>query len=74
MFGVVLVRGPHCPSNSEVAQGFDLIPVRVDGEGVEVGGGVELKDEKSGLPRSDMVCGWKVFENARKRHLELVSP
>ena len=37
--------------------GFDLIPVCVAGEGVQVGGGVEQKEEKLGTPRSDMMFG-----------------
>ena len=52
VFGVGSARGPDCPSKSEVAQGFDLIPVSVDGAGVRVGG-VEQKEEKPGMPRSD---------------------
>ena len=69
-----MARGPDCPSNSGVAQGFGLIPVSVAGEGVQGGGGVEQKESKLETPRSDMVRGWKIFENARRRHLELVSP
>ena len=45
------------PSNGGVAHGFGLIPVSVAGEGVQVGGGVEKKEEKLGTPRSDMACG-----------------
>ena len=48
---------PDCPSKSEVTQGFDLIPVSVDGAGVQVGGGVEQTEEKFGMPRSDMTSG-----------------
>ena len=62
---------PDYPSNSEVAHGVGLIPVSVAGEGVQVGGGVEQKEEKSGLPRCDVACGWNVFENARRRHPKL---
>ena len=54
---VELATWPDCPSNSGVAQGFNLIPVSVSGEGVQVGVGVEQKEEKEELetPRSDMV-------------------
>ena len=45
-----------------------LIPASVSGEGVQVGGGVEQKEEKLGTPRSDMAYGWNVFENARRTH------
>ena len=55
--GVWSARGPDCPSQSGVAHGFSLIPVSVGGEGVQVGGGVEQKEEKLGTPRSDMACG-----------------
>ena len=36
---------PDCPSNSEVAHGAGLISASVAGEGVQVGGGVEQKEE-----------------------------
>ena len=36
------------------SHGIGLIPVSVAGEGVQVGGGVELKEEKLGTPRSAM--------------------
>ena len=41
------------------AQGFDLIPVSVSGEGVQDGGGVE--QNKVGIARRDMMCGWRMF-------------
>ena len=47
MFGVGSARWPDCPSNSEVAHGVGPIPV-------SVAGGVEQKEEKSGLPRVTM--------------------
>ena len=55
--GVELDRWPDCPSNSGAAQGVNLIPVSVSGQGVQVGGRVEQKEEKEELetPRSDMV-------------------
>ena len=53
MFGVVSARWPDCPSNSGVAHGFGLIPVSVAGEGVQVGGGVEQREEKLGTRRRE---------------------
>ena len=50
MLGVGLARWSDCAPNSEVAHGFGLIPVSVDGAGVQLGG-VERKEEKSGIPR-----------------------
>ena len=41
----------------EVAHWVGLIPVGVAGERVQVGGGVEQKEESIGIFRSDMVCG-----------------
>ena len=60
VFGVELARRPDYTSNSEVAQGVGLIPVSVDGAGVQVGC-VEQKEEKSGIFRSDMACRCGVF-------------
>ena len=57
MFGVGSARWPDCSSNGVVANGFGLIPVSVAGEVVQLGGGVEQKEEKLGTPRSDMACG-----------------
>ena len=45
-----------CPSQNGVAHGFGLIPVSVAGESVQAGGGVEQKEDKFGIPRSDMAC------------------
>ena len=55
--GVGSARWPDCPSNREVAHGFGLIPASVAEECVQVGGGVEQKEERLGVPRSDMACG-----------------
>ena len=42
--------------NRGVAFWVDLIPINVDGDGVQVGGGVNQKeDETLEIPRSDMV-------------------
>ena len=57
MIGEGSARGPDGPSQSGVAHGLCLIPVSVAGEGVQVGGGVEQKEERLGIPRSDMACG-----------------
>ena len=48
-FGLITCvwRWPDCPFNSGVAHGFGQIPVSVAGEGVQVGGGVEQKEEKN---------------------------
>ena len=43
-----------------------LIPGGVAGEDFQVGGGVEQKEEKVGMFRSDMACGWNVFETAHR--------
>ena len=51
MFGV------GSATNSGSTHGFGLSPVSVAEEGVQVGGGVELKEEKLGTPRCDMACG-----------------
>ena len=66
-------RGPDCPSQSGVAHGIGLIPVSVAGEGEQVGGGVDMKEETSGTPRSDMACGRNALENARRFRLARVS-
>ena len=50
----------------EVAHWVGLIPVGVAGEGVQVGGGVEQKEEIVWMFRSDMACGWNVFEIAHR--------
>ena len=52
------VRWRDGPPQGGVAQGFGLIPVGVAGAGVQVGGGVEQKEERLGMFRSDManVC------------------
>ena len=54
------------PLHVRVAQVFGLIPVGVAGEGVQVGGSIEQKEEELGTPKSDMSCGWCVSENARR--------
>ena len=52
------------------AQGFDLIPVSVSGEGVQEGGGGEQKVDGAGTPRRDMMCGENVFIGMRARHVD----
>ena len=42
--GCRVANRPKCPSSWRTAQGFDLIPVSVFGEGVQDGGGVEQKE------------------------------
>ena len=64
--GVGSARWPDGTHQGEVAHGFGLIPVSVAGEGVQVGGSVEQKEEKVGMFRSDMACGWHVFEIAHR--------
>ena len=49
--------GPEGQTVLESRTGFGLIPVSAAGEGVQVGGGVEQKQERLGIPRSDMACG-----------------
>ena len=66
MRGVESARWPDGPPQGGVAQGFGLIPVGVAGEGVQVGGRIDQKEEELGTPRSDMSCGWCVSENARR--------
>ena len=50
--GVESARGQDCPSQNGVAKGFGLIPVSV-----QVGGGVEQKEDRPGTCRSDTACG-----------------
>ena len=45
------------PPQGEVAHWVGLIPVDVDGESVQVGGGVEQKEGGVGMFRSDMAYG-----------------
>ena len=53
--------GQAVHTRAESRRSFGLIPVGVSGEGVLVGGGVEQKEEKIGMFRRDMACGWKCF-------------
>ena len=52
-----MARGPNCPSSWRSAEGFDLIPVSVCGEGVRDGGGVEQKVDRVGTKERHDV--WK---------------
>ena len=64
--GAGSARWPDSPLRGKVPHWVGLIPVGVAGESVQVGGGVEQKEEKLGMFRSDMACGWNVLENAHR--------
>ena len=62
-------------SSSQRVKLSSLIPVSVSGEGVQDGGGVELKEDRAGTPRRDMMCGENVLlgctQETRRSYLEL---
>ena len=62
-----VARGPQTVHPVSGVHRVDLIPVSVSGEGVQDGGGAELKVDKAGTPWRDMMCGWRRFSWDRRK-------